>query len=93
MNKKDLAELISLVTSLQSEKDLQDFLQDLLTEKELGNIVERWQIFKGLAAGKSQRQVQKEVGAGIMTVTRGAAWMKHSSKVLKRLLHPYTASH
>lgn len=79
-------EVCELFLKLKNEQDVFDLLDDLLTSKELAHMVERWQIFKMLNRGLTQRQVAEELGAGVMTITRGAAWMRRKSKVLEGLL-------
>lgn len=72
-------EILRLFLTLETEKEVQRLLEDILTPQELRSIVERWRIVKSLSDGKSQREVQKELGCGIMTVTRGAQVLKNGS--------------
>lgn len=68
-----------LFLKLRTVPEVKQFLDDLLTPQELKILVERWEIVKGLAAGKSQREIRDELKTGIMTVTRGSAALKRGS--------------
>lgn len=60
-------------------RDVKLFLEDLLTQTELDALVERWEIIKRLAKGQSQREISKELGVGIATVSRGAKALEEGS--------------
>lgn len=79
----------SLFLKLKSPQEVKQFLDDLLTPAELKTVIERWEIIKRLAAGKSQRQVRDELKTGIMTVTRGAAALKKGSGGFAMMLKKY----
>lgn len=84
--KKTLHELCSIIAGLDSTKDVHLLLTDLLTPKELGQLEERWNIVKRLNEGESQRKIAKELGVGIMTVTRGSAQLKKKNGGLELAL-------
>jgi len=47
-------------------------LRGLLTPTELAEVCKRLQIFRLLEAGVPQREIAKQLGVGIATVTRGS---------------------
>lgn len=71
-SKKHLAELCALLIKIKDVKKMASALEDLLTRRELIEIAERWQIIKHLIAGKTQRQIAKQLHVSIGKVTRGS---------------------
>jgi TrpR family trp operon transcriptional repressor len=69
---KDLKELCAVLLSQNTEKELVDFLEGILTPKELLEIPQRLQVVKMLKSGKPQREIAEKLGVGIATVTRGS---------------------
>lgn len=65
-------ELLSTFLKITSKKELENFLEGILTPKELEEIPMRLQIVKMLKKGKPQHQIADELGIGIATVTRGS---------------------
>jgi TrpR family trp operon transcriptional repressor len=76
MQHKELEDLIKHVQSLHSQDEIEDFLQGILTPKELKEISMRFIIVRMLKAGISQHQIAKDLGVGIATVTRGSKEIK-----------------
>ena len=72
-------DLLDVFANLDEPAALQLLFEDLLTPAEVANVAERWELVKLLAAGRSQRAVAAEVGAGIATVTRGARALKYGT--------------
>jgi TrpR-related protein YerC/YecD len=68
--------LVKALLTLTTEDDLFAFLRDLLTEPEIEELSERFAAARLLAAGKSQREVAREVGLSLMTVTRVNKWLR-----------------
>jgi TrpR family transcriptional regulator, trp operon repressor len=84
-NKLDKQLLLS-ISSISDTKVLKQFLYDILTEKEYKEIVIRLEILLQLAQGKSQREIAKELGVGIATVTRGARVLEKPGSIINDLL-------
>jgi TrpR family trp operon transcriptional repressor len=61
-----------LLNKLESEQQIIEFLDALLTPKELDEIANRLAIIRLLRNGVPQREVAQQLGVGIATVTRGA---------------------
>lgn len=76
MSKKYLREFVEILHSFKSESEMEDFLEAVLTPKELDEIPKRIQIVKLLKKGIPQREVTERLGVGIATVTRGSAAMR-----------------
>ncbi len=67
-------ELILILTEIgaSNKKLFGEFLIDLLTPAEYREISFRWQIVKMLHRGMPQRQIAKDLGVSVATVSRGA---------------------
>ena len=64
------------LNQLESEQQVTDFLNALLTPKELEEIANRMEIIRLLRLEVSQREIAQQLGVGIATVTRGARVLK-----------------
>lgn len=72
VSKKYLSELIEVLLSIKTKEGLRDFLNGILTPKELEEIPTRLQIVKMLKKGISQHKISEDLEVGIATVTRGS---------------------
>ena len=80
-------ELYALLKIAGKDADLlEDVLNDLLTPEEISVLAQRWQIVKGLAQNRPQREIAEELGVGIATVTRGARLLKKPQGGLRRII-------
>ena len=61
-------------------------LQDFFTPQELEDLVLRWEIIKLLHKGIPQREIAKELGVAIGTVSRGARELKYGHNGFVELL-------
>jgi len=76
MNTTHLNELLDHLLGMQDREALEEALRDLLTPAELTEVINRLQILRMLEAGMPQREIAKQLGVGIATVTRGARALK-----------------
>ena len=65
-------ELIKTLLQMDTQEKMQDFLEGILTPKELDEIATRLQIVKMLKEKIPQHQIAEELGLGVATVTRGS---------------------
>lgn len=72
MIKRDVTQLIDTLLSFQTRSEMHNFLEGILTPKEIEEITKRLEIIKMLKAGISQHEISKKLGVGIATVTRGS---------------------
>ena len=88
MNKLDIykKELVKVLASIKDEATMNEFLADLLTGAEIEELPKRLQIIKQLDKGVSQREVAKNLGVGIATVTRGAKELKNKKGGFRKIL-------
>ena len=76
MKKKDMKEIIDLLTSISDPLQMQDYLEGILTMQELSEIQKRLKIVKLLKKGIPQREIAEKLKVGISTVTRGSSEIK-----------------
>ncbi len=76
MNTTYLNELLDHLLEMQERDSLEQALRDLLTPAELAEVCNRLQILRMLEAGVPQREIARQLGVGIATVTRGARALK-----------------
>lgn len=67
-----LSFLVDTLLSIRGKKQMQEFLQGILTPQELSEIPTRLQIVKMLKKGVAQQKIAQELGVGVATVTRGS---------------------
>lgn len=89
--RKNRADLLTAILSLESLTEAERFFRDLCTPEELRSLSERWQIAVFLAEGKPYREIAQKLKTSTTTVSRVAAWLNDGlggyRLVLKRL-HP-----
>jgi TrpR family transcriptional regulator, trp operon repressor len=73
---KYLNNLIETLLEIKDKKLLIDFLEGILTPKELEEIPIRLEIIKRLKKGEAQHKIAKDLGLGVATVTRGSRELK-----------------
>ncbi|WP_191602026.1 Trp family transcriptional regulator [Marinomonas algicola] len=71
-----MQELAKYFLAARDEGQMQKLLQGLLTPNEVSEMRKRLQIFTLLKEGVSQREISKQLGVGIATVTRGSRALK-----------------
>jgi TrpR family trp operon transcriptional repressor len=76
MERKYLIELVKVLLKIKNQKEMIDFLQGILTPKELEEIPKRLAIVKMLKKGIPQKQIAEKLKVGIATVTRGSNEIK-----------------
>ena len=88
MNKLDSykKELVKVLAGIKDEATMNDFLADLLTGAEIEELPKRLQIIKQLSKGVSHREVAKNLGVGIATVTRGANELKNPKGGFRKIM-------
>ncbi len=69
---KELLELIDTLVKFNSRREMYDFLQGILTPKELLEIPKRLVIVKMLKKGVQHQEIAGKLHVGVATVTRGS---------------------
>ena len=72
---------------LKTEQEVENFLRDILTIKELEEFANRLEMARLLKKGLPYKKIAQELKVSTTTVTRTAHWLRHGSggyeKVLK----------
>ena len=69
---KELDELIEILLIINNKNMMLDFLQGILTPKELVELSNRLQIVKMLKRGVSHHDIAGKLHVGVATVSRGS---------------------
>ncbi len=70
------SQLANYLLAADSQEAMTSKLEALLTPSEIRSIAMRLEIAKQLQAGTPQREIAKNLGVGIATVTRGSRELK-----------------
>ena len=77
---QDSLKLLSkTLVHINNEKDMENFLSDLLTPQEIVDIADRINIIKLLKRWKTQRDIAEEIWISITTVNRGSRVLKYGT--------------
>lgn len=85
-----IKELSKTIAKLNSDKEVYQFLQELLTESELDTLSKRWRILNMLKEGKTQREIAQDLGVSLCKVTRGAKILKSKKAIITKILDERT---
>ena len=72
-----LQDLFKLFAAVDSPKEAEMLLLDILTPQELSSLAERWQLIKKLDAGVSQREIADDLRISISKITRGSRMLQY----------------
>lgn len=75
-DKKDAQQLVEALLSINSAKEMQDFLRDVMTEKEIIEISSRLEAARMLQAGSTYTEIVAKTKLSSRTVARISEWMK-----------------
>ncbi|RDL43301.1 transcriptional regulator [Marinomonas piezotolerans] len=76
-----MKDLIQYLTEVDDETVLEKRLKVLLTPNEISEMVSRLKIIALLDEGVPQRDIAKQLGVGIATVTRGSRALKELKEI------------
>ena len=78
---------LALCNQCKTPEKLEELFELFLTLEEKDDLAKRYLLVRGLLKGKkTQRQLARELGVGIATVTRGSNALKSVNKKLKEKL-------
>ena len=83
---KSKSELVDALCQIRKRDEMTRFLQELLTEKEMEDVVVRWRLMKDLHNGETQRSIAKKHGISLCKITRGSRILKNEDSVSLKLI-------
>ena len=86
-------EELSILLSKMSQKEINNFLHEILTDSEISDLSKRWRILKLLNRNFTQRDVAKELGVSLCKVTRGAKILKNSNAITRKMIKEMKDEH
>jgi TrpR family trp operon transcriptional repressor len=83
---KSKSELVDALCQIRQRDEMTCFLQELLTEKEMDDVIFRWRLMKDLYKGETQRNIAKKHGISLCKITRGSKILKEEDSVSLKLI-------
>lgn len=80
-----LKEISNSIAKLSCE-EINIFLKEILTEKEISTLSNRWRILKMLNQNFSQRDIASKLNVSLCKITRGAKILKNKNAISLRLI-------
>jgi Trp operon repressor len=84
MDAKD--ELIKVFAEMTDFLEMEVFLREIFTPKEMADLYLRWQLLKELHEGKTQRSIAARHRMSLCKITRGSKVLKAPDSVVKKIL-------
>lgn len=78
--------IANILEKLNSTKEIEKFLYEIFTQKELETLEKRWRIMELLGQGKTQRQIANDLNVSLCKVTRGAKILKDKNSITTKFL-------
>jgi len=86
-NTMDKIKEIANVLAKTDDPDLiQEFINSILTPKEIQDISSRWELVKLLDDGMSQRKIARELNLSLCKITRGSRELRKENSAFKKLI-------
>jgi TrpR-related protein YerC/YecD len=92
-NNRKNEDLTKAVLALETAKEVKMFLRDLLTEKELLELGNRWKAVQMLDGGISYAKIIEETGLSSTTVARISKWLKDGTGGYRLMLDRISNDH
>ncbi|MEA2076833.1 MAG: Trp family transcriptional regulator [Candidatus Marinimicrobia bacterium] len=79
-------ELAKVFSRIESEKEMEKFLIEILTESELNTLIFRWRLMQDLYHGETQRHIAEKHHISLCKITRGSKILKDTTSISLKLL-------
>ncbi|CAN5188940.1 hypothetical protein BH09PAT1_BH09PAT1_7640 [soil metagenome] len=83
---KSEKELFSVISRIEDEIEAKNFLRDLLTEAEIKEFANRWQVAKMLDQKVAYKEIEKQTGMSSTTIARVQKWLTTGMNGYKTML-------
>ena len=84
--------LAAALVSISDLKEMETFLEELLTRGELCDVTLRWRLLELLSQGVSQRKIAEDLQISLCKITRGSRILKNKNAVSGKILHSARAN-
>lgn len=91
--KDDASQLVEVLIDIDNKIDMQNFLRDVMTEKEIVEISARLQAAKMLQNGSTYADIVKATKLSTRTVARISDWLQNGTGGYARVLKTIEAHH
>lgn len=82
----NIKEISKIISKIKTDKEAYFFLKEIMTDSELATLSKRWRILKMLLAGRTQRDIAKELNVSLCKVTRGSKILKDKNAIVTNLI-------
>lgn len=79
-------ELAAVFLRVRTRDDMERFLEEVFTRRELRDLGLRWRLMVMLRRGRTQRRIAADLGISLCKITRGARVLKDTRSVVRRLI-------
>jgi len=81
-----IKEISKILSELETSIEVEQFLNEILTESELETLSKRWRILNLLKDGVSQREIAKDLSVSLCKITRGSRLLKNKNSITAKYL-------
>ncbi|MEN6309755.1 MAG: Trp family transcriptional regulator [Anaerohalosphaeraceae bacterium] len=81
-----MEQLCSALCQIRDQKQMDQFLNEIMTLAELHDLTLRWELMRKLSLGIAQRQIASEMGISLCKITRGAKVLKNKDSITRKFL-------
>ncbi len=92
ISEKEISRLYEAILALESPKECEEFLRDLLTKTELNEVAARWLVARLLNKGTTYVEIENITGLSSTTVARVHKWLKKSKGGYVAMLNKFENS-
>jgi len=85
-DKQKIEELYSAILLIESPSEARKFFRDLMTEKELIEMGNRWKAARMLSEKQLYTEIEKETGLSSRTVARVSKWLNNGMNGYKKII-------
>lgn len=79
-------DIINVFAATTDEEDMKALFDDMFTDSERRDLVNRWLLMKDIYQGKPQRQIASDRSLSLCKITRGSRMLKKENGFMRRLL-------
>jgi TrpR family trp operon transcriptional repressor len=79
-------ELVNIFREVDDQETMVKLFRELFTEKEISDIVLRWELMKDLSRGETQRSIAARHGISLCKITRGSRLLKDPASAVGALI-------